>query len=59
VFYGNVAGQYSQSLLVSSPAITSVVIEGLATSTTWYFATKAVTAGGAESDYSQEVSKTL
>jgi hypothetical protein len=59
VFYGNVAGQYSQSLLVSSPDITSVVIEGLATSTTWYFATKAITAGGVESDYSQEVSKTL
>jgi hypothetical protein len=59
VFYGKTAGQYSQSLLVSSPAITSVVIEGLATSTTWYFATKAVTAAGVESDYSQEVSKTL
>jgi hypothetical protein len=59
VFYGNVSGQYGQSLLVSSPAITSVVIEGLDTSTTWYFATKAVTAGGVESDYSQEVSKTL
>ena len=59
VFYGNVSGQYGQSLLASSPGITSVVIEGLTSSTTWYFVVKALAAGGVESDYSTEVSKAL
>jgi chitodextrinase len=59
VFYGNVSGQYGQSLLVSSPSITSVVIEGLTSSTTWYFVVKAVATSGVESDYSTEVSKTM
>jgi len=59
VFYGNVSGQYSQSLLASSPDITSVAIEGLTSSTTWYFVVKALAAGGVESDYSTEVSKAL
>jgi len=59
VFYGNVPGQYGQSLQVSSPDITSIVIEGLTSSTTWYFAVKAMTAGGTESEYSNEASKAL
>ena len=59
VFYGNVSGQYGQSLLVSSPSITSVVIEGLTSSTTWYFAVKALAGNGVESDYSAEASKAL
>jgi hypothetical protein len=36
-----------------------VVIEGLTSSTTWYFVVKALAAGGVESDYSTEVSKAL
>ena len=59
VFYGNASGQYGQSLLASSPSITSVVIEDLTSSTTWYFVVKALAAGGVESDYSTEVSKAL
>ena len=59
VFYGNVSGQYGQSLLVSSPSMTSVVIEGLTSSTTWYFVVKALAGNGVESDYSAEVSKAL
>jgi len=59
VFYGNVPGQYGQSLQVSSPDITSIVIEGLTSATTWYFSVKAMTAGGTESEYSSEASKAL
>jgi hypothetical protein len=59
VFYGTAPGQYSQTLSVPSPTVTSVVVEGLTTGTTWYFATKAVSSSGVESAYSQEVSKTF
>jgi hypothetical protein len=59
VFYGTATGQYSQTLSVPSPGVTSVVVEGLAAGNTWYFATKAVNASSVESAYSQEVSKTI
>jgi hypothetical protein len=59
VFYGTASGQYTQSVSVPSPSITSVVVEGLSTGRTWYFATKAVNSSGGESDYSQEVSKSF
>jgi len=58
VHYGTASGQYSQSVLISSPAITSAVIEGLAPAT-WYFAVKAISSAGVESAYSSEASKTL
>jgi hypothetical protein len=57
--YGTGPGQYSQTLSVPSPSVTSVAVEGLTTGTTWYFATKAVSSSGVESAYSQEVSKTF
>jgi hypothetical protein len=59
VFYGTTSGQYTQTLSVPSPGITSIVVEGLSTGRTWYFATKAVNSSGGESDYSQEVSKSF
>ncbi len=59
VFYGTASGQYSQSVSVPSGNVTSVVIEGLSTGTTWYFAVKAANSSGVESAYSLERSKTL
>ena len=59
VYYGTASGQYSYNLPVASQGVTSVVIEGLTSSTTWYFAVKGVTTSGVESDYSQEASKSL
>ncbi len=59
VFYGTASGQYTQNLSIPSPGITSVVIEGLGTGRTWYFAIKAVGSGGGESAYSREVSKSF
>jgi hypothetical protein len=58
VFYGTTSGQYSQSVYIASPTITSAVIEGL-TPATWYFAVKAISGSGVESAYSSEASKTL
>jgi Putative Ig domain/Fibronectin type III domain len=59
VLYGTAPGSYTYSLPVSSPTVTSVVIEGLTPATTWYFVAKAVSASGVESDYSPAVSKAL
>jgi len=58
VHYGTTSGQYSQSVPVGSSAITSAVIEGLSPAT-WYFAVKAISSSGVESEYSREASKTL
>jgi hypothetical protein len=59
VFYGTAPGNYSRNLSIASPAVTSVVIEGLESGYTWYFAVTAIGGSGAESAYSREVSKTL
>jgi hypothetical protein len=58
VHYGTASGQYTQSVLIASPDITSAVIEGL-TSATWYFAVKAISSSGVESAFSSEASKTI
>ena len=59
VYYGTASRQYAQSVLVSSPSLRSVVVEGLSPGTTWYFGVKSVTNTGIESDYSNEAVKTL
>jgi len=59
VFYGTASRQYAQSLLVSSPSLRSVVVEGLSPGTTWYFGVKSVSNTGVESEYSNEAVKTL
>jgi len=59
VFYGTASGKYSQSLSIASSSVTSVVLEGLGSGYTWYFAVTAVASGGVESAYAKEVSKTL
>jgi hypothetical protein len=59
VFYGTASRQYGQSVLVSSPSLRSVVVEGLSPGTTWYFGVKSVSTTGVESDYSNEAIRTL
>jgi len=56
VYYGQTSGQYSRTLSLPSPSLTTVGIEGLATGT-WYFAVKALAADGQESTFSKQVSK--
>ena len=58
VHYGQAAGQYSQSVSLPSPTLTSVTIEDLAPAT-WYFAVKAVNSDGVQSSFSNEAAKTL
>jgi hypothetical protein len=58
VVYGQASRQYSQALDIPSAVVTSAMIENLATGT-WYFAVKAYTAAGVESDVSNEASKTI
>ena len=58
VAYGPSAEDFSSSLRVGSPEITSATIEGLAVGT-WYFAVRAYTTDGVESDLSQVAQKTI
>jgi len=58
VVYGLAPSNLSNSVVIESPLITSAVIEAL-TSGTWYFAVKAYTTAGVESDLSNVVHKTI
>jgi len=58
VYYGQTSGQYSQTLSLPSPSLTTVAVEGLA-SGTWYFAVKSVASDGQESPFSEPVSKAI
>jgi hypothetical protein len=58
VFYGLASRQYTSSLPLNDATLTSVTIEQLK-SATWYFAVKAISSSGLESDFSQEVTKTV
>lgn len=58
IYYGKVSGQYAYSVSVGSPSITSAVIENLDPAT-WYFAIRAVTSSGTQSNFSAQLSKTV
>jgi len=58
IAYGQYASNLTQSLEVPSAAVTSAVIENLTTGT-WYFAVKAYTTNGIESDLSNLAQKTV
>jgi hypothetical protein len=58
IAYGQNSGSLTQSVTVASPTITSAAIESLS-SGTWYFAVKAYTTTGVESDLSNLASKTV
>jgi hypothetical protein len=58
IHYGTSPGSYSTTIDIDNPGLSSYMIEGLANSA-WYFAMTAVNASGIESEFSQEVSKTI
>lgn len=58
ILYGTRAGQYTQSLEVKNPGLTSLMVENLAPAT-YYFAVKVFTSSGAESDLSNAVAKVV
>jgi len=58
VFYGTDPTSLSQSVQIPNPGLTICVIESLSQGT-WYFAVKAFSANGTESDASNVASKTI
>jgi hypothetical protein len=58
IHYGTQSGNYTSTVTVNSPGITSYLIENLAPGE-YYFAISAITTSGAESDLSGEASKTI
>jgi len=58
VVYGQVSRQYTETIDIPTSGISSAVIENLLPAT-WYFAVKAYTRAGVESDLSNEASKTI
>jgi hypothetical protein len=58
IYYGNAPGNFSQSVNLTNPGLTSYVIDNLSGGT-WYFAMTAVDAAGLESARTNPVSKTI
>lgn len=58
VYWGQQSRRYTESAEIKNPSVLTYVVENLGRGT-HYFATTAVTADGAESEYSNEVSKTI
>jgi hypothetical protein len=54
VYYGTASGIYTNSVLVGN--VTTNMVTGLASGSTYYFAITAVVAGGQESPFSNEIS---
>jgi hypothetical protein len=59
VYWGTASHSYSNSVQIDNPGLSSYVVEGLAASSTYYFAVTAVNSLGVESTLSNEASKTL
>ena len=55
IYYGTASQQYTTTITVSNAGLTTYVIDGLNTGTTYYFVVTAVTASGIESGLSPEV----
>jgi Fibronectin type III domain len=58
IYYGTSTSDLSETIRLNGLGLQTYVIDNLATGT-WYFAIKAVTSAGAESDLSAIVSKTI
>jgi hypothetical protein len=58
VYWGTARDNYTNSVTINNPSVTTYVVEQL-TPATWYFATSAVNSLGAESGRTSPVSKTI
>ena len=58
VYWGTSAGNYTNSTSITTPGVTSYMVEQL-TPATWYFVTTALNAQGVESTFSNVASKTI
>jgi fibronectin type 3 domain-containing protein len=59
IYYGTNPQEYSNTITVSNPGLTSYVIDSLAVGATYYFAVTAVSQAGVESSYSPQVAATI
>jgi hypothetical protein len=58
IYYGTSQGDYPNQITINNPGTTTYVVENLAPNT-WYFVTTSFNSSGMESDYSNEVSRTI
>lgn len=58
IYYGTSASAMTQVITISNTGVVQYVVDNLSPAT-WYFAVKAVSANGVESDFSATVSKTI
>ena len=58
IYYGTRPGDYTETIDIDNPGLTSYLIENLAPNT-WYFVMTAYTSSNLESTYSAEASKTI
>jgi len=59
IYYGTSPGDYTNTINIDNPGLTSYLVEDLAANTTWYFVMTAFNANNIESAYSEEKSKTI
>lgn len=59
IHYGTSPGNYTRTIYIENPGITSYVVENLQSGYTYYFVLTAVTSNGAESSYSPMGNKTI
>jgi hypothetical protein len=59
IYYGTASQQYTTTINVSNPGLTTYVIDALEIGVTYYFAVTAVSASGIESTFSPEVAATI
>jgi hypothetical protein len=55
IYYGTSATQYSTTISVANPGVTTYVVDGLDVGKTYYFAVAAVSAAGVESALSSQL----
>jgi hypothetical protein len=58
IYWGMSPGNYTNSITLNNPGLTSYMVEQL-TPATWYFTATAVDGSGSESQYSNIASKTI
>jgi len=59
IYYGTVTGSYSHKIFIENPGVTEYLVENLFNNTTYFFSITAVNSLGVESDYSNEVARTV
>ena len=59
IYFGQTSNNYSNQFRIDNPSVTTFVVDGLTTNTTYYFAATAFNTLGIESRYSGEAAVTV